>query len=468
MAPKFGTSGVRGLVTELTEACVSDYVRSFASQCETGGTVYVGWDLRESSPAISEVVIETLRQTGNHVVSCGALPTPALAYQAQMARAGAIMITGSHIPADRNGIKFYTTSGEISKDDEARIVSSLGQSIPLESTQGTLTEDGPAALALFQERYCAEPGAFDLSGLKVGVYQHSSVARDLLVDVLQKLGAEVVALERTASFVPVDTEAMDPQSRRKFAAWCHEHKLDALLSTDGDADRPMLTDAQGDLILGDVLGAITASFLKADVICTPVSSNSMVNHMSMFKTISLTKIGSPYVVAAMETAQEARANCKVVGFEANGGFLLGFRCQIGALTIAPLLTRDCILPMIATLAAANQAQMSIAELVATLPPVCTAADRLVGVPTEKSKAFIATLTQDVQARSAFFDVGSEEQGVNTLDGLRVSFAGGEIVHLRPSGNAPEFRCYAEAGTSRRAAELVQNHLNKIGAHLAGE
>jgi len=466
MAPKFGTSGVRGLVTELTEACVSDYVRSFANQCDTGGTVYVGWDLRESSPAISNVVVETLRQTGNNVVSCGVLPTPALAYQAQLARAGAVMITGSHIPADRNGIKFYTTSGEISKDDEARIVASMGEANSFEGKQGTLTDGGPAALAHFQERYCAEPGAFDLSGLKVGVYQHSSVARDLLVDVLQMLGAEVVALERTDTFVPVDTEAMDPTSRRKFSTWCNEHRLDALLSTDGDADRPMLTDAQGSLVPGDVLGAITASFLKADVICTPVSSNSMINHMPTFRTVALTKIGSPYVVAAMEAAQEGDASCKVVGFEANGGFLLGFHSQIGALTMAPLLTRDCVLPMITTLAAANQAKMTIAEFVKTLPAVSTAADRLVGVPTEKSKAFIAMLTRDAQARSAFFDVGSEEQGVNTLDGLRVSFAEGEVVHLRPSGNAPEFRCYAEAGTARRAAELVQKHLNKIGARLA--
>ncbi|MFD1344448.1 phosphomannomutase, partial [Litorisediminicola beolgyonensis] len=79
MAPKFGTSGLRGLVTELTPALVADHVAGFLAACETGGAVWVGRDLRPSSPEIAEQVIATCRGRGVDVVDAGVLPTPALA-----------------------------------------------------------------------------------------------------------------------------------------------------------------------------------------------------------------------------------------------------------------------------------------------------------------------------------------------------------------------------------------------------
>lgn len=462
MAPKFGTSGVRGLVTELTDDFVADYVNSFISQCDTGGMVFVGQDLRESSPQIAGAVISTVQKRGLKVVDCGVLPTPALAYAAEKLGKSAIMITGSHIPADRNGIKFYTTKGEISKQDEANIVAGLSQSFDAPKDMQVIENASEASILAYVSRYVDAFGAQALLGLKVGVYQHSSVARDILVDILTQLGAEVIALERTANFVPVDTEAVDPVSREKFQKWCKDNSLDALVSTDGDADRPMVTDHTGTIVPGDVLGALTAQYLGADHICTPVSSNSMISQMPRFKAVDLTKIGSPFVVAAIEEAQKHTPNAKIVGYEANGGFLLGFEVK----GLAPLLTRDCALPIVASLAAARGRGLSLVDLVASLPPVFTAADRIAGIDTSVSKAFINTLVQDAAQRAAFFDADSVESGVDLTDGLRVSFASGEVVHLRPSGNAPEFRCYAEAAASERAQALVSQYLSKLSKQLS--
>ncbi|UZD91041.1 phosphomannomutase [Cognatishimia activa] len=465
MAPKFGTSGVRGLVTELTETLVADYVAAFIAECATSDTIYIGWDLRESSPEIAHTCIETAQSFGISVVNCGVLPTPALAYAAQKAKAGAIMVTGSHIPADRNGIKFYTVEGEITKADEARITEALGRPVQSDSPKGRNIDGALAANALFKTRYTSIFSNTLLAGLRIGVYQHSSVARDILMELLQDLGATAVALERTDSFVPVDTEAVDQSARAKFSGWCQQHSLDALVSTDGDADRPMLTDSQGNVVAGDVLGAITARYLGATELCTPVSSNTMISEMSEFAEIHLTQIGSPYVVASIEQALAARADVKVVGYEANGGFLLGFTYQSEFGSIEPLLTRDCILPILATLAAARQANTSVSDLIQTLPNRFTAADRIAGVKPEASKSFLNDLQKSADKRQEFFTADSEEIALDCTDGLRVSFANGDIVHLRPSGNAPEFRCYAESVNAERSRELVSLHLQRVASQL---
>lgn len=458
MAPKFGTSGVRGLVSELTETLVRDYTRAFLSSCYTGSDLYVGRDLRPSSPEIAGWIIKEALAGGFNVFDCGALPTPALAFAAK--GYAAIMVTGSHIPADRNGLKFYLPSGEISKSDEIRILDALGNAAPTGPTGTAHTFDANTA---FIERYETAYGANALSGLRVGVYEHSSVARDLLVDLMARLGAKPVSIARSETFIPVDTEALDPYTQALFAGWIKEHKLDVLISTDGDADRPMLVDETARVVAGDVLGTLTARALEADIVCTPVSSNTQVD--SLFETVNRTRIGSPHVVAAMEEALANDPSAKVIGYEANGGFLLGFDAASATGPLAPLMTRDCLLPIIAPLAQACRQNQPISAMVAALPARFTAADRLQGISTDASAQFLQDMSTDASKRAAFFDVSSPEAHVDLTDGLRVTFENGGIVHLRPSGNAPEFRCYTEASSFNRATELLALHLGKLQSAL---
>jgi phosphomannomutase len=462
MAPKFGTSGLRGLVSELTRPLVEAHVTAFLSCCAHGGALHLGRDLRPSSPEIARWVSERARAMGLSVVDCGTLPTPALALSAQEAGAAAIMVTGSHIPADRNGLKFYTPAGEILKAEEARITASLGQSAaaPAAPRTGPLEhrDAGVAYVARLSRGFAPDT----LRGLTVGVYQHSSVARDLMVAVVVALGGRPVPIARSERFIPVDTEALDPETRALFAGWYAEHGLDVLISTDGDADRPMLVDEAARVVPGDVLGALAARHLGAEVVVTPVSANSMLEDPALgFAAVRRTRIGSPFVIAAMA---EAPAGARVVGFEPNGGFLLGF--QAGAL--APLRTRDSLLPMLAALAAARAAGQPLAALIDALPARFTAADRLTGVAPARGQALIAALSAEPAARAAFFDSAAPECHLDETDGLRVGFADGTVVHLRPSGNAPEFRCYAEAGSREAAAALVARHLERLRARLSAQ
>ncbi|MFW2590123.1 phosphomannomutase [Sagittula sp. SSi028] len=462
MAPKFGTSGLRGLVVELTEELVTDYVRAFLAACTYGDEVHVGWDLRPSSPQIAAWVLDALQDAGVPAVSCGPLPTPALALSALRVGAGAVMVTGSHIPADRNGLKFYVPTGEITKADEVAIQSALGR--PASGLSAGCRS--VAAAESYVARYVAAYGTC-LTGLRVGVYQHSSVARDLMMDVFEALGATPVAIARSDSFIPVDTEALDPETKTLFAGWFEAHALDVLVSTDGDADRPMVVDDAQRVVPGDVLGAITAQALGAHHVCTPVSSNTMISDARFgFDRVALTRIGSPFVIAAMEEALAEDPDVRVVGYEANGGFLLGFEAEAPAGPLSPLMTRDCLLPIIAPLAKAVAQGRKLSSLVDALPPRFTAADRLQGIETDRSKAFIRELSESSEARADFFEeIGFGELALDTTDGLRLRFVSGDIVHLRPSGNAPEFRCYAEADTREVAETLVDQVLSKVYATL---
>ncbi|MBY6121149.1 phosphomannomutase [Mameliella alba] len=464
MAPKFGTSGLRGLVVELTEDLVRDYVTAFLCACPHGPAVHVGRDLRPSSPQIAEWVIAAVRDAGVDAVDCGVVPTPALALSSLEAGAGAVMVTGSHIPADRNGLKFYVPTGEISKEDEVRINAALGQGAKAEKGMATRAD----ARAAYVARYTQAFGREALAGLRVGVYQHSSVARDIMVEVVEALGATALPIARSDTFIPVDTEALDPETRKLFAGWFADHRLDVLISTDGDADRPMVVDDAQQVVPGDVLGAVTARALGARVLCTPVSSSTMIEAEGGFDfdAIHRTKIGSPFVIAAMEEALRDNPAVRVVGYEANGGFLLGFEADGPAGRLAPLMTRDCLLPILAPLCAARAADKPLSALLDALPPRFTAADRIQGIESEISKAFIASLSSDAAARAAFFADTGDIAEVDETDGLRVTFATGDVVHLRPSGNAPEFRCYAEASTRETASALVESYLAKLGETLS--
>lgn len=452
------------MVVDLTPQLVQRYVKAFLSACPQGAALYVGQDLRPSSPAIAEQVVLAAQACGVDTVDCGVIPTPALAMAAMSANCGAVMVTGSHIPADRNGLKFYVPTGEVSKSDEAAIKDAYEAGLaPVAQSSGCAKDAGDASGA-YVARYVSGFGAGALSGMRIGVYRHSSVARDIMERVFSGLGATVVPLANSDQFIPVDTEAVDRGTRDQLRGWCVAHRLDAIVSTDGDADRPMLTDAAGQVVAGDVLGCLTARFLGADVICTPVSSNDMVRRMLEFSDVRLTKIGSPFVIAEMEAVLANDPKSRVAGFEANGGFLLGFEA-VAVGTLAPLMTRDSLLPLVAPLVAARAAATDLAGLVDDLPPCFTAADRLQNIDKSKCAAFLAGLVDDAAKRDGFFAPEGAIGSIDLTDGLRMNFVSGDVVHLRPSGNAPEFRIYTQADDPARATALVQSVMARVDAAL---
>ena len=159
--------------------------------------------------------------------------------------------------------------------------------------------------------------------------------------------------------------------------------------------------------------------------------------------------------------QALTAPCKPVGFEANGGFLLGFDATRNGQTLSRLMTRDAVLPIVSVLTTAARRKTTLAQLVSDLPARRTATDRLEHVATERSAALVAQLTADASARAAFLSGFGTETGIELTDGLRISFASGLILHVRPSGNAPELRGYAEAASDTAARHALTDLLSRL-------
>ena len=458
---KFGSSGVRGLASELVGRQSGLYTEGFARRLRsTGfqqGKVCVGRDLRDSSPTIAEDCMAALAAAGFQPVDCGPIPTPALAFYARLHGAAALMVTGSHIPADRNGIKFYGPKGEIDKADEAAItahVAELSDRYPWPPAHADRQAGHEQALAAFRDRVDGILPVGALSGTKIGVYQHSTVAGELLVEVLRSRGADVVPVGKTEVFVPVDTEAVGRETMAKVKDWVREFKFDAVLSA--DADRPLVIDDSGELFRGDLIGLATALFLKADIVVTPVTSNSGISEAFGF-SVRRTKVGSPFVIEGMDAARQAGG--VVVGFEANGGVLLGSDCLLNGKTLSALPTRDSFLPILAVLGTMASTGKSLSGLRETWNlPVC-ASERLENFPVETSRGLMQRLA-DRDALQQFLAPFGPVADVDETDGLRARMASGEIIHLRPSGNAPEFRCYAEAASHDRATEIVAMALER--------
>lgn len=461
---RFGTSGVRGLVASMTDEVCYAYVQAFLS-CIAGNavSVVVGHDLRPSSPRIAAACIQAIRDSGREPVFVGALPTPAVANYSALNRIPGIIVTGSHIPFDRNGIKFYRDDGEIDKQDEQAILAER-VTLPVALAPADLPPVDQSALRIYIERYTRFFGSSALVGRTIALYEHSSVARDVLRTILSALGAEVLSLGRTDTFVPIDTEAVRQEDIEQAKMWAREHRFDAILSTDGDGDRPLIGDENGEWLRGDVVGILCAQFLRADTVVTPVSSNTSAEKCGAFSQVVRTRIGSPYVIAGMESAVDS--DKIVVGYEANGGFLLGSDIVLPDATLTALPTRDAVLPMIALLSMASAKGCSVSSLAAELPNRFTASDRIQLVPAEASARLLGLLSSDVtQASSIMAAAGAHVIFQDETDGLRLTFDNGDIVHLRPSGNAPELRCYAESSTQARAQVLCDGCLGQIVALL---
>lgn len=457
----FGTSGARGLVIDFTPEVCAAFTASFVSVMQQHfvfETVALAIDNRPSSYAMAQACAAALEDHGISIIFYGVIPTPALALQAMTDKIPAIMVTGSHIPFDRNGLKFYRPDGEISKEDESAILNAearcrqiIIRALPVSTF----------AAENYISRYLSLFPTPFLANKRIGIYEHSSAGRDLYKPLFEALGAEVISLGRSDNFVPIDTEAVSEEDRLKAVHWAEHFKLDAIFSTDGDGDRPLVSDEKGNWLRGDVLGLLCSLELSADAVAVPVSCNSIISTGRFFKHVELTKIGSPYVIAAFPELSQSYQ--RIAGFEANGGFLLGSDIKINNRLLSALPTRDAVLPAIMLLYSSRE--MNISTLIEQLPCRYTHSDRLQNFRSEKSRKLIEIGIRNSQLLLNTIGLQSEiAVSIDTTDGIRIALGSSNIVHLRPSGNAPELRCYAEANSLESAQQIVNrvlNHINRI-------
>ena len=577
---RFGTSGLRDKVEHMTDMECYINTRGFLSflnrigEFKTGTAVAVGGDRRQSTNRIKKAVFAAIRDMKGEVDDQGLTSTPALTYYAMQKSIPSIMVTGSHIPEDRNGIKFTKTAGEVLKSDEEGILTCVAgerkkvyamasQESLFDQDTGmfTLKEEERAALffrktdapgrcmEVYADRYKEVFGEkYTLSGTQLFFYEHSAAARDVAKEIFKALGAQVVAPAEEVSidyldqsgerkteavalrspvFVAVDTESVSSRTLSIFKTVMNEKDLDVGCTMDGDSDRPLLvyriyrrgrpTQDIG-YVTGDMLGLLAVLALKElgveiNAVAVPISANDAILKILHERHVEITqtKIGSPYVVAAMlDSLKKHPASTypvwNVFSWESNGGFLTGNDIKISEKTLKALPTRDAMLPLTTVLWMAEKRGVPVSELVDQLPSRYTHADRIKQFPAKKGRAIIESISPseetgvmqvdfipDGKAVVSFLDgkqktFGPESEfhhikkrlevfftredgfseivGLNYIDGVRVFFSNGDISHFRPSGNAPEFRNYAIANSAARSRAIVETGLNKIIPQLA--
>lgn len=469
MSIKFGTSGLRGLSVDLVGFPSARYTMAFcrhllqAGHAKLGDPILIGEDFRASSPDIASICVKAVREAGFEPVSCGTLPTPALAYHGQIRQAASLMITGSHIPEDRNGIKFYLPNGEIAKQDEQAIceIADTITEIKLDNDSSATRETEAANNHFFDRLKSILPDGA-LAGMRIGVYQHSTVARDIMVDILAHYGAEAVPLGRSDQFIPVDTEAVSPETLSLLRNWAEEGGYHGFVSADGDGDRPLVADENGVPLRGDLLGLMTARFLNANVVVTPVTSNSGIEKNGDF-SVTRTQVGSPYVIAGMEEALKSGEDL-IVGFEANGGFLTATRFSPTGEAMSALPTRDCFLPTLAALYLAKKENKPLSAFASDYQMPVADADRIKDYAQTRSSALMKQLRASDGNIADFLASIGTVKSKSDIDGLRITLQDDRVIHFRPSGNAPEMRCYVEAANEKDAKALLKQGLALLDAY----
>ncbi len=318
----FGTDGIRG--TAGTPPMTAEFVYRLGVavghvlSLETPGPdlFVIGRDTRTSGPLLQDALTRGLLTSGARVMDLGILPTPGIAWLTRElgATAGAV-ISASHNPASENGIKFLNPQGMKLSESQESAIEAYMASLPegeLDLPQTGLREDGSHNYDLYLQDLLSTHKDLDLSGLKILLDCSNGAAFRVGPELFRGLGAEVVALNTESDGININLHAGSEHARSKpeaLAALLAEHQANLAITFDGDADRVILMDENGQLIDGDHMLAILADALHKDKrllansLVTTVMANGSLHQFAAEHHFELvqTPVGDKYVTEALQS-----------------------------------------------------------------------------------------------------------------------------------------------------------------------
>jgi phosphoglucosamine mutase len=445
----FGTDGVRGVAGhELTASLALDLsVAAATVLARAGGTsgaagppvAVVGRDPRASGEFLEAAIVAGLASAGVGVLRLGVIPTPGVAYLTEALGATfGVVISASHNPAQDNGIKFFGRGGVKLPDSvEDEIEDRLG-SRPRVTSFGRVSD-----AAAEQERYLdhllatlpADPGQA-LAGLRVVADCAHGAAYRLAPQALRRAGAEVIAIGAEPDGLNINA-GVGSTCLDTLAAAVVEHGADAGIAYDGDADRCLAVDADGQPLDGDQILALLATELREagrlahDAVVVTVMSNQGF-HVAMRDagiTVIETPVGDKHVSAAMR----------------DGGYSLGGEQSGHIILIEHATTGDGILTSLQLLSAVHRRGMPMAAAAAMMrkyPQV------LVNVPGDASRLGPLVDAAVVRAETQLGDNGR--------------------VLVRPSGTEPAIRLMVQAADAGLAEQVIGQLAAEVRLALVGQ
>jgi phosphoglucosamine mutase len=458
----FGTDGVRGVAgVELTAQLAMDLavaaVPVLASAATASGQAHrpvavIGRDSRASGDFLEAAVVAGLASSGVDVLRLGVIPTPAVAYLTGALNADfGVVLSASHNPAADNGIKFFGRAGVKLPDEtedaiEARLMSPAGTTPAETGSPGHGGPEGcipvPAGFGRVTDAYSAHETYLDhllaslpagpggqppLLGLRVVVDCAHGAAYSIGPRALRRAGAEVIAIGAAPDGLNINA-GVGSTHLDALAAAVIEHGADAGLAFDGDADRCLAIDGDGQPLDGDQILAVLALQLKrsnllvGDTVVVTVMSNLGFHDAMRGSGITVieTPVGDKHVYAAMR----------------DGGYILGGEQSGHIIQMGHATTGDGVLTGLHLLAAVNNIGVPVSaagKIMTRYPQV------LINVRGNKDRAMAdPALAEAVNvAKSTLGDAGR--------------------VLLRPSGTEPVIRVMVETRQSE-LAELIAGRL----------
>ncbi|TCN38707.1 phosphoglucosamine mutase [Kribbella orskensis] len=437
MSRLFGTDGVRGLANvDLTAELALDLSVAAAHVLGEAGAfeghrprAVVGRDPRASGEFLEAAVVAGLASAGVDVVRLGVLPTPAVAYLTGSTGSDlGVMLSASHNPMPDNGIKFLARGG-IKLDDviEDAIEARMGEEWqrPTGAKVGRVLDDGQGFETYVSHLVRSAPNRFD--GVKVVIDCANGAASLTAPEALRRLGAEVITYSAAPDGLNINLDCGSTHMeglRREVIG----HGADLGIALDGDADRCLAVDADGELVDGDQILAVLALSMRDSgrlsndtVVATVMSNLGFVQAMVRERiAVEQTKVGDRYVLEAM------KAGGHKLGGEQSGHVILSDHATTGDGTLTAVM-------LLARIAQTGKSLSDLAAVMTRLPQV------LVNVPNvDKTRA---GTDPEVQAAVAAATVRLGETG---------------RVLLRPSGTEPLVRVMVEAESSDTAHEVAHD------------
>jgi phosphoglucosamine mutase len=293
----FGTDGVRGVVGEELTADLVERLGRAATLWSKGGRVFLGRDTRASGEELEEAFARGVVSAGGAAVLAGVLPTPAVAL---LALDLGVVISASHNPPEYNGVKFFDREGRKLSDAAEEEIEAL---LDARGPGGGEIDRVEVAVDSYLDHVLERFGS-DLSGLKIAVDCANGAYWEIAPQAFERLGAEVVAIgvEPDGMNINLGCGATDLALLQRTVV---EERCDLGVAFDGDGDRMLAVDAQGNAIDGDQIVAILALHLGVDQVAVTVMANLGFHRLMADRGIRVhtTPVGDRYVLAALNREQ---------------------------------------------------------------------------------------------------------------------------------------------------------------------
>lgn len=439
----FGTSGIRGKAkTEMTRELALKLGLTFASFLGNEGTVIVGRDVRCFAESLSKSVVSGLVSGGINVEDCGVAPTPAILWTLKKRKLdGGIVITGSHTPKEFIGFLFFLKdTSEISDQDALQFEIKFFSKIKRNpwNKVGKIHKIDVSKIYIESIIKQINFNQKKLINIKIALDPGNGAASNYFSEIFKILGIQKIAInDKPNGLFPNRDPYPRPGNLVELSRIIKQENANFGSACDGDGDRAIFVDNFGEVLWGDISGAI---FVKKElkkhnggIVVAPINSSQLINWVCDNNNgkIFFTKIGPPAIVETMKSEKA------IIGLEETGKIIWPNSIYYG----------DWILATINMLEIIIEQKKCLHEIKQDFPHFHM-----------KKEAFYCNNDRKIKVLNEVvkkWKKRNEKIEIVTIDGVRINYQDNSWILFKPSGTESVFRMYAESRDIKKVEQLAK-------------